>query len=159
MSHDIIEQPPSEKEKAKDGPTPLETQLGPTLGAGLSLEQLRSVISQVHGEMLPKDDATLIVATILNVYLAEIETLHGKHRQALGRIMAEKTDAYVSGVQEAVAQLAEKLSSASVEAMRTTFAEHTARLQLFQSSLIWLAAIVATSALLNVVMFVLRGLR
>ena len=128
-------------------------------GIGLSLEQVRGLLAEKHGAVVDKADPILMVVTILNAHLAEVEKLQARHRTGLGKLMSEKTDAYVSGVQEAVAQLAEKLSSASVEGMRTTFAEHTARLQLFQSSLIWLAAIVATSALLNVVVFVLRGLR
>ena len=126
---------------------------------GLSLEQVRGLLAEKHGTVVDKADPILMVVTILNAHLTEVEKLQARHRTGLGKLMSEKTDAYVSGVQEAVAQLAEKLSSASVEGMRITFAEHTARLQLFQSSLIWLAAIVATSALLNVVVFVLRGLR
>ena len=126
---------------------------------GLSLEQVRGLLAEKHGTVVDIADPILMVVTILNAHLTEVEKLQARHRTGLGKLMSEKTDAYVSGVQEAVAQLAEKLSSASVEGMRITFAEHTARLQLFQSSLIWLAAIVATSALLNVVVFVLRGLR
>ena len=126
---------------------------------GLSLEQVRGLLAEKHGNVVDKADPILMVVTILNAHLTEVEKLQARHRTGLSKLMSEKTDAYVSGVQEAVAQLAEKLSSASVEGMRITFAEHTARLQLFQSSLIWLAAIVATSALLNVVVFVLRGLR
>lgn len=126
---------------------------------GLSLEQVRRLLAEKHGTVVDKADPILMVVTILNAHLTEVEKLQARHRTGLGKLMSEKTDTYVSGVQEVVAQLAEKLSSASVEGMRTTFAEHTARLQLFQSSLIWLAAIVATSALLNVVVFVLRGLR
>ena len=73
--------------------------------------------------------------------------------------MADKTDAYVSGVQAAVGQFTDSLSSASVEGVRKVFDDHAARLQSFKNSTTWLAAIVAVSALLNVAVFVLGGLR
>ena len=126
---------------------------------GMTIEQINSLLTKMHKTVIAENDPILMVVTMLNAYLAEVEKLQARHRTGLSKLMSEKTDAYVSGVQEAVAQLAEKLSSASVEGMRTTFAEHTTRLQLFKSSLTWLAAIVATSALLNVAVFVLRGLR
>ena len=97
--------------------------------------------------------------TICNAYLAEVEKLHARHKDGLGRLMSDKTDAYISGVATAVAQLTDSLSSASVEGIRKVFDDHAARLQVFKNSTIWLAAIVAVSALLNVAVFVLGGLR
>jgi hypothetical protein len=46
-----------------------------------------------------------------------------------------------------------------VEGIRKVFDDHAARLQSFKNSTVWLAAIVAVSALLNVAVFVLEGLR
>ena len=140
-------------------PTPLEMELGNAPGVGLTLEQIRSVVSKAHDVMLPKDDATLMIATILNAYLTEVEKLQARHEKGLTRLMAEKTDEYVSGVQTAVNQLSTSLSSASVEGIRKVFDDHAARLQAFKNSTTWLAAIVAVSALLNVAVFVLGGLR
>ena len=73
--------------------------------------------------------------------------------------MADKTDAYVSGVAAAVAQLTDSLSSASVEGIRKVFDDHAARLQVFKNSTTWLAVIVAVSALLNVAVFALKAVR
>lgn len=73
--------------------------------------------------------------------------------------MADKTNGYVSSVAAAVGQLMDSLSSASVEGIRKVFDDHAARLQAFKNSTTWLAAIVAVSALLNVAVFVLGGLR
>lgn len=143
------------KAATNDPPTPLEKELGSTPGVGLSMEQIRSVVSNAHDVMLPKDDATLMIATILNAYLTEIEKLHARHGKGLARLMAEKTDAYVSGVQTVVGQLTDSLSSASVEGIRKVFDDHAARLHAFKNNTAWLAAIVAVSALVNVAVFVL----
>ena len=70
-----------------------------------------------------------------------------------------KRQAYVSGVAAAVAQLTDSFSSASVEGIRKVFDAHATRLQAFKNSTAWLAAIVGVSALLNVAVFVLGGLR
>lgn len=145
--------------QAADAPTPLETKLGNAPGVGLTLEQIRSVVSKAHDVMLPKDDATLMVATILNAYLTEVDKLQVRHEKGLTRLMAEKTDEYVSGVQTAVNQLSTSLSSASVEGIRKVFDDHAARLSTFKSNVYLAAVIVGMSALLNVAVFVLGGLR
>lgn len=147
------------QEISADAPTPLEAELGNAPGVGLTLEQIRSVVSKAHDVMLPKDDATLMIATILNAYLTEVDKLHTRHEKGLTRLMADKTDEYVSGVQVAVNQLSASLSSASVEGIRKVFDDHAARLSTFKSNVYLAAVIVGMSALLNVAVFVLGGLR
>lgn len=138
-------------------PTPLEIELGNAPGVGLTLEQIRSVVAKAHDTMLPKDDATLMVATILNAYLTEVDRLHARHEKGLTRLMAEKTDEYVSGVQAAVNQLSTSLSSASVEGIRKVFDDHAATLKTFKSNVFLAAIIVGMSALLNVTVFILKA--
>lgn len=140
-------------------PTPLEIQLGDKPGAGLPLEQIRSLVSEAHGVLLPRDDATLMIATMLNAYLSEMEKLQARHEKGLTRLMAEKTDAYVSGVKAATDQLSDSLSSASMEGIRKVFDDHAARLNTFKSNVHLAALIVGLSALLNVAVFILRAVR
>lgn len=147
----------NQEECAADAPTPLETELGNAPGVGLTLEQIRSVVSKVHDVMLPKDDATLMIATILNAYLTEVDKLQARHEKGLTRLMAEKTDEYVSGVQVAVNQLSASLSSASVEGIRKVFDDHSATLKTFRSNVYLAAVIVGMSALLNVAVFILKA--
>ena len=142
-----------------DAPTPLEKELGNAPGVGLTLEQIRAVVAKAHNVMLPKDDATLMIATILNAYLTEVEKLQARHEKGLTRLMAEKTDEYVSGVQAAVNQLSTSLSSASVEGIRKVFDDHAARLSTFKNNVYLAAVIVGMAALLNVAVFILRAVR
>lgn len=128
-------------------------------GAGLSLEQVRALIAKVHEAVVDKSDPILMLVTMLNAHLAEVEKLQIRHEKGLTKLMAEKTDAYVSGVQGAVGQVTDSLSSASVEGIRKVFDDHAARLHAFKNNTAWLAAIVAVSALVNVAVFVLGGLR
>ena len=143
--------------KVPEPPTPLEMELGNAPGVGLTLEQIRSVVSKAHDVMLPKDDATLMIATILNAYLTEVDKLQARHEKGLTRLMAEKTDEYVSGVQAAVNQLSTSLSSASVEGIRKVFDDHSATLKTFRSNVYLAAVIVGMSALLNVAVFILKA--
>ncbi|MEG6503336.1 MULTISPECIES: hypothetical protein [unclassified Desulfovibrio] len=128
-------------------------------GIGMPLEQVRALLAHTHETVVDKADPILMVVTILNAHLREVEKLQDKHQEGLGKFMTEKTDAYVSGVQEGIAQLTDSLSSASVQGIRKVFDDHAARLQAFKNSTAWLAAIVGVSALLNVAVFVLGGLR
>ena len=140
-------------------PTPLEKELGNSPGAGLTLEQIRAVVAKAHNVMLPKDDATLMIATILNAYLTEVDRLQARHEKGLTRLMAEKTDEYVSGVQAAVNHLSASLSSASVEGVRKVFDDHAATLKTFKSNVTLAAVMVGMSALLNVAVFILKAVR
>ena len=128
-------------------------------GIGLTLEQVQGLLAQTHKKVVDYHDPILMFVTMLNAHLAEVEKLHTRHKEGLGRLMADKTDAYVSGVQAAIGQLTDSLSSASVEGIRKVFDDHAARFQSFKNNTTWLAAIVAVSALLNVAVFVLGGLR
>ena len=128
-------------------------------GIGLSLEQIRALLAKTHETVVDKSDPILMVVTILNAHLTEVEKLQVRHKEGLGRLMADKTDAYVSGVTAAVGQLTDSLSSASVQGIRKVFDDHAAKLHTFKNNTTWLAAIVAVSALLNVAVFVLGGLR
>ncbi len=128
-------------------------------GAGLSLEQVRALLAHTHEKVVDRADPILMVVTILNAHLTEVERLQTRHKEGLGKLMADKTDTYVSGVAAAVGQLTDSLSSASVEGIRKVFDDHTARLQAFKNSTTWLAAIVAVSALLNVAVFALKAVR
>lgn len=128
-------------------------------GIGLTLEQVQDLLAKTHKKVVDYHDPILMVVTMLNAHLTEVEKLHARHKEGLSRLMADKTDGYVSGVAAAVGQLTDSLSSASVEGIRKVFDDHAARLQTLKSNTTWLAAIVAVSALLNVAVFVLGGLR
>ena len=154
---DVTKTPNAAPDAAAAAPAEAEPLLPDCVG--LSLEQARALITRVHEAVVDKSDPILMLVTILNAHLAEVEKLHARHKEGLARLMADKTDAYVHGVQAGIGQLTDSLSSASVEGIRSVFDDHAARLRLFKSNVTWLAAIVAVSALLNVAVFVLGGLR
>ena len=124
-------------------------------GIGLTLDDVRALLAKEHETIVPKDDPMLMIVTLLNAYLGEVDKLHARH----GKALAGKTDAYVKGVQGATDALAAQLSASSVEGIRKVFAEHAGQLQSLKSGMWYAAAIVAVSALVNVAVFVLRGVR
>jgi hypothetical protein len=128
-------------------------------GIGLSLEQAKALLAKHHSVALAEDEPALMGITLCNAYLAEMEKLYARHEKGLTRLMAEKTDEYVSGVQTAVNQLSTSLSSASVEGIRKVFDDHAATLKTFKSNVYLAAVIVGMSALLNVAVFILKAAR
>jgi len=128
-------------------------------GIGLTLEQAKALIAQSSGIVLGNDEPALMGITLCNAYLGEVQKLHTRHEKGLARLMSEKTDAYVSSVNTAVEELSVSLSSASVDGIRKVFEEHAATLNAFKHAVYLAAAIVAVSALLNVAVFALRGMR
>jgi hypothetical protein len=127
-------------------------------GIGLTLDQAKALIAHHSKIALGNDEPALMGITICNAYLGEIQKLHIRHKEGLAQLMTDKTSAYVAGVNSAVEQLSASLSSASVEGIRKVFDDHAARLNAFRQAVILAAAIVSVSALLNVTVFVLRGL-
>ena len=119
-------------------------------GMGLSIEHVRALLAQAHETVVSKDDPILMVITMLNAFLGEVEKLQKRHEAGLSRLMADKTDAYIKGVPDATAQLSKSFSSASAEGIKAACSEHDARLSAFKSNLSWLAASVAVFALVNV---------
>jgi len=126
---------------------------------GLSLKEVHLLLSETHKAVIPDNDPLLMIVTINNAFLSEVQKLHARHENGLSRLMAEKTDAYVSRVNVAVEQLSASLSSASVEGIRKVFDDHAATLTAFKHAVYAAAAIVTVSALLNVAIFFLRGMR
>ncbi|MDL2209729.1 hypothetical protein LJC23_00040 [Desulfovibrio sp. OttesenSCG-928-I05] len=152
-----------QKAAAVETPAPAaaETEKEPLLpdGIGLSIESVRDLLVKIHDCKVSLDDPVLMVVTMLNAYLGEVQTLQKRHEAGLSRLMTDKTDDYMKGVKEAVKALQEGLSSASVEGIKAVFNEHDSRLKAFKSNLSWLAAITACSAIINVIAFVLMGVR
>lgn len=140
-------------------PTSIAAEVENRENIGMSLENVRALLSNAHNTSIPENDPLLMIVTILNAYLGEVQKLHARHEKGLSRLMAEKTDAHVSGVNAAVDQLSVSLSSASLEGVRKIFEGHAATLNNFRNAVMWAAAIVSASALVNVVVFVLRGMR
>lgn len=128
-------------------------------GKGLKLAQVRELLHTVHNQSVPPDDPLLMVVTICNAFLGEIEALHQRHEAGLSRLMADKSGAYVAAITKAVDKLSAGLSSASAEGMKLAASGLEKRLASFRNSLAWLAAIVCVSALANIIAFVLLAVR
>ena len=124
-------------------------------GVGLSIEEVRQLLAKAHETVVDKNDPILMVVTMLNAHLGEVEKLQGRHRDGLNKFMAEKTDNYVKGVQAAISQLTESLSASSVEGIRKASHLHSLMLEAFKTHLYCAAAIITVSALVNVAVFVL----
>jgi len=145
-------------EQQEKTPSALAVQLGETPGVGMTLKQVSDLLATTHNTVVPKDDAILMIATLLNAYLGELQKLHARHKEGLAQLMTDKTESYVAKVNSAVEQLSTSLSSASVEGIRKVFDDHAATLNAFRYAVYFAAAVVSVSALLNVAVFVLRGM-
>jgi hypothetical protein len=125
-------------------------------GVGISYEDMAVLLAAKHDSGLTRDDPVLMLVTICNVCLGEMEKLHTRHNQALAEIIAAKTSEYVSGVKQTTAALTTTLSDASVEGVRRTFNEQSGRMKTFESKLFWCAGLISVSAFINAVLFILK---
>ena len=59
-------------------------------GIGLTLDDVRALLAKEHETIVPKDDPMLMIVTLLNAYLGEVDKLHARHGKALAALMAGK---------------------------------------------------------------------
>jgi uncharacterized protein YbaP (TraB family) len=125
-------------------------------GIGLTLDEVRSLLATKNSITVSPDDPILMMVTLLNAFLTEEEKLLDRHRKALTSILTDKTEIYVKAVEQTTASLSESISTSSVHEIKKIFQENGATMDRFRSNMVWLAAIVGISALVNVAVFVLR---
>jgi len=125
-------------------------------GVGLSYEDIALLLAMKHKTTVGVDDPILMLVTICNAFLNETKTLHGRHNDALSKIIAGKTQEYISGVKQTTDAFTQTLADASIEGVRQIFKEHAASLQKHQGNTRWCALIVAISALANIAVLALR---
>lgn len=125
---------------------------GPPLpdGLGLDYEDVRKMLSIKHETILGKDEPILMMVTLCNVFLGELEKLHKRHNEAVTRIMSDQSRKYIDGVKATTEALSQTLADTSIEAIRKIFDSHAAELNANRLNSRWCAAIIAVSALVNV---------
>jgi len=125
-------------------------------GIGMRLEELVTLLSMKHGTSLTLDDPILMIGSICNSHLGEIQELQKRHNEALSQIIASRTQEYVSEVKTTSDSFARAVSTASVEGIRKIFMEHADTLQSHTWNARWCALITAAGALANLIALAAR---
>ena len=121
-------------------------------GIGLTHDQVATLLAKQCKTVVSPDDPILMTATLLNAYLHEQDKLLQRHNQALTSILSARTAGHVQAVEQVSNDLKTSLTSSTVEGIQSTYKQ-------FRISLIWLAGIIGTSALVNVAVFVLQAVQ
>ena len=125
-------------------------------GIGISYEDMAVMLAMKHDTSMALDDPVMMLVSVTNSFLGEVQKLHDKHNEALTQIITARTTEYIAGVQEATDAFSRTISDASVEGIRKIFEDHASALQASKWNARWCALVVAASALANIVMLALR---
>jgi hypothetical protein len=125
-------------------------------GLGMNLEQVQNLLAEKHKTIVSLDDPVLMMVSIMNAFLAQEGSLLERHKTATAKIMTDKTGEYVGAVKHVTDSLSASLSDVTLAAMQKTFADHRLELEKHKRNIMWLSAIVAISALINVIIFIVR---
>jgi len=125
-------------------------------GLGMNLEQVQNLLAEKHKTIVGLDDPILMLVTVMNAFLAQENALIERHKTALAKVMADKTGEYAVAVKQVTDSLSVSLSDVTLAAMQKTFAVHSLELAKHQKNIMWLSAIAAISALVNVAVFVVK---
>jgi hypothetical protein len=126
-------------------------------GIGLSYDDIKLLLTMKHKTSPVEDnEPMLMMVSVCNAFLGEASNLHQRHNEALSKIIAGKTQEYISGVKECTDAFTRTLADASVEGVRLIFEKHAATLEAHRGNTRWCACIVALSALANIIVLGLR---
>lgn len=128
-------------------------------GIGLEIDQIRALLAEKHETVVGKDDPVLMICTLLNVFLEKSEKQNARLQAGMKKLLAEKTGEYLEGVNSVGDSLSESLSSASIEGLKNLSESTTKKVASLRASLTYASAIIAISALINVIAFVLLALK
>ena len=126
-------------------------------GHQVYFSQLKQLIQQKHGLTMANDDPLLLVATMLNVFIGEIEKINEAQKKAMSKVLSEQAASYVADVKAVTSSLGEVLKNASLDAIRDIFNNHVETLAKHRQNMRWCAAVVAVSALANVAALAFGG--
>lgn len=124
-------------------------------GIGLGYEDIQKMLAMKHNTSLSADDPILMMVSVCNVFLEELQKLHEKHNDAVKNIMADQSSKYITGVKNTTDALAKTLADTSVDAIKNIFDSHAAALKANNKNSRWCAAIIGISALVNVAIMAL----
>jgi len=127
-------------------------------GIGLDFESIRTLLAQKHGAVVEVDDPILMLVTLHNSFLGEYEKLLKRHNEALTAFLGEAGAQHLDAAREAAEAVTKGLSASSIGVIQEHLQGHRKDMASFQNNMVWLAAITAISAAVNVAVFVWRGM-
>jgi mannose/fructose/N-acetylgalactosamine-specific phosphotransferase system component IIB len=125
-------------------------------GIGLNFKNIRQIIYREHNTDISEDDPILLVVTICNTFLNEIEKSQKAQQLAISKIMADQTSQYIEDVKKTTESLGEVLKNASVEAIKDIFNHHVDALKEHKVNMKWCSLIIGISALINVIVYIIK---
>jgi len=125
-------------------------------GIGVKLEDMAVVLAMKHNTILDKRDPNLVILSICNAFLGEINKLQLRHNEALGKIITSRTQEYVAEVKATRDSFSQAVSTASVEGIRAVFERHAAAMKAAIWNARWCALITGVSALSNLILWAAR---
>lgn len=127
-------------------------------GIGLDFESIRTLLAQKHGVVVEVDDPVLMLVTLHNSFLGEYEKLLKRHNEALTAFFGEAGAQHLDAARQAAEAVTKGLSASSIGVIQEHLQGHRKDMASFQNNMVWLAAITAISASVNVAVFVWRGM-
>lgn len=119
-------------------------------GIGLDYDDVRKMLAIKHNTTVSLDDPILMIVTICNVFLGQLEKVNQRHNGAVTKIMADQSAKYITGVKNTTDALGKTLAENSVDAIRDIFNSHAASLNSNKINARWCTGIMAVAALVNV---------
>ncbi len=123
-------------------------------GIGLSIEEIQALIAKYNKTIIEKDDPFLVVITILNAFMYENEKLQSKYLEALKNVYADQVKSYIKEVKKSTDSINATLKNVSQDEVIKLHEKQTEKITSFRNYLTVCTAVIACSALVNLVFFI-----
>lgn len=149
------------QEQQKDGAQVIPTMPVLPDGIGLNYDEVSALLAEKSRVVVSPDDPILMMVPLCNAFLEQERKLMNLHKAALAKVLAEKTEGFVSAVQGMADEMGKTLASSTVESLGTALVEHRegmtrqqAALERHQAEVRQWGMVAAVSAAVNVAVFV-----
>ena len=130
-------------------------------GIGMSYDEITALLAEKSKVVVGPDDPILMMVPLCNAFLEQERKLMNLHKTALAKVLAEKTEGFVSAVQGMADEMGKTLASSTVESLGSALVEHRegmtrqqAVLERHQAEVRQWGLVAAISAAVNVAVFV-----
>jgi hypothetical protein len=101
----------------------------------------------------------MIMVTIMNAFIGELEKVSDRHNRALTRVFGKHTAEYIEEVKTTTEGLGAALKDASIDTIRGVFDRHAKTLNDHSNNTKWCAKIIGLSALINVIALIIYNIK
>ena len=123
-----------------------------------SIVVMNKIIVQ-HKTTMKEDDPMLLLVTMFNMFIEKYNLLLSFHHEALIKFHSNENEKHIKSSMQAVEAINNSLSKSTLEQISSVCSQHQESIRTLQKNISLLSYTVVIAAVLNIGIYLLRGLK